>query len=314
MKQTAETAKDDKGTQIINGMTIYTDTALKAYLEQAGFCKIQSHKTKRMAVRYSTNEVRSCRKSNGISKKSNEPDVPGQRDCQTIEHRLNRWKMSPVCGSGWQISSFTAKGDTTIMIDAGYNYDRLAEKMNWLGIDPHSIRHILITHQDTDHVGAVVETCRLSESEREPDMKYKSREKHCAGKLILPLYSRKLCSELYPNLYRDETAVRLIDQIDYDFSVAEKFSQPDAAFRCAGGGHAAAGRPWEVPRDYLKPHPCAAVFNLGCGQDNTNGKPAATADAKSTIWTSRMLLPCGSCCPPGAGAKHPLRPEGPRMV
>ena len=38
---------------------------------------------------------------------------------------------------------FYRKGDTTIMIDAGYNYDRLAEKMDWLGIDPHSIRHIL---------------------------------------------------------------------------------------------------------------------------------------------------------------------------
>lgn len=50
---------------------------------------------------------------------------------------------------------FYRKGDTTIMIDAGYNYDRLAEKMSWLGIDPHSIRHILITHQDTDHIGAV---------------------------------------------------------------------------------------------------------------------------------------------------------------
>ena len=50
---------------------------------------------------------------------------------------------------------FYRKGDTTIMIDAGYNYDRLAEKMGWLGIDPSSIRHILITHQDTDHVGAV---------------------------------------------------------------------------------------------------------------------------------------------------------------
>ena len=50
---------------------------------------------------------------------------------------------------------FYRKGETTIMIDAGYNYDRLAEKMGWLGIDPKSIRHILITHQDTDHVGAV---------------------------------------------------------------------------------------------------------------------------------------------------------------
>ena len=50
---------------------------------------------------------------------------------------------------------FYRKGDTTIMIDAGYNYDRLDDKMGWLGIDPKSIRHILITHQDTDHVGAV---------------------------------------------------------------------------------------------------------------------------------------------------------------
>ena len=30
---------------------------------------------------------------------------------------------------------FYRKGGTTIMIDAGYNYDRLAEKMGWLGID-----------------------------------------------------------------------------------------------------------------------------------------------------------------------------------
>ena len=50
---------------------------------------------------------------------------------------------------------FYRKGETTIMIDAGYNYERLKEKMGWLGIDPKSIRDILITHQDTDHVGAV---------------------------------------------------------------------------------------------------------------------------------------------------------------
>ena len=50
---------------------------------------------------------------------------------------------------------FYAKGGTTIMIDAGYNYERLREKMSWLDIDPSSIKHILITHQDTDHVGAL---------------------------------------------------------------------------------------------------------------------------------------------------------------
>ncbi len=56
---------------------------------------------------------------------------------------------------------FYTKNDTTIMIDAGYNYARLAEKMAWLDIDPSSIRHILITHQDTDHVGALEQDSEL---------------------------------------------------------------------------------------------------------------------------------------------------------
>ena len=50
---------------------------------------------------------------------------------------------------------FYTKDNVTIMIDAGYNYERLKEKMGWLDIDPDSIHHILITHQDTDHVGAL---------------------------------------------------------------------------------------------------------------------------------------------------------------
>ena len=50
---------------------------------------------------------------------------------------------------------FYTKDGVTIMIDAGYNYARLREKMGWLDIDPAAIQHILITHQDTDHVGAL---------------------------------------------------------------------------------------------------------------------------------------------------------------
>jgi glyoxylase-like metal-dependent hydrolase (beta-lactamase superfamily II) len=50
---------------------------------------------------------------------------------------------------------FYTKGDTIIMIDVGYNYDRLSEKMGWLGIAPADIMHVLVTHQDTDHVGAL---------------------------------------------------------------------------------------------------------------------------------------------------------------
>lgn len=61
-----------------------------------------------------------------------------------------------ACAREWVANVFFyRKGNTTIMIDAGYNYDRLEEKMGWLGIAPAEISDILITHQDTDHVGAV---------------------------------------------------------------------------------------------------------------------------------------------------------------
>ena len=41
-----DTDKDEKWTEIIGGMTIYQDTDLKAYLEQAGFHEVQIHKKK----------------------------------------------------------------------------------------------------------------------------------------------------------------------------------------------------------------------------------------------------------------------------
>lgn len=68
-----------------------------------------------------------------------------------------------ACVREWVANIFFYRKDgTTIMMDAGYNYNRLAEKMAWLGIAPESIRHILITHQDTDHVAAVEEDSRLA--------------------------------------------------------------------------------------------------------------------------------------------------------
>lgn len=61
-----------------------------------------------------------------------------------------------ACVREWVANIFfytkNTKNGTTIMIDAGYNYDRLCEKMGWLDIDPAGIKHILITHQDTDQV------------------------------------------------------------------------------------------------------------------------------------------------------------------
>ena len=47
-------------------------------------------------------------------------------------------------------------------------------------------------------------------------MKYKIEKNTVQETLVIPLYARKVCSELYPRFYHDETAVRLIAQIDYD--------------------------------------------------------------------------------------------------
>ena len=91
-------------------------------------------------------------------------------------------------------------------------------------------------------------------------MKYKIEKNTVQETLILPLYARKVCSELYPNLYRDETAVRLIDEIDYDFSEAEKKSR--SLMQRFGSLEVAMRQndlAWEV-RDYLKTHPSAVVF------------------------------------------------------
>lgn len=50
---------------------------------------------------------------------------------------------------------FYKKDHQILMIDAGYQYDRLAEKMSWLDLNPDMIREVFITHQDTDHIGAL---------------------------------------------------------------------------------------------------------------------------------------------------------------
>ncbi len=46
-------------------------------------------------------------------------------------------------------------------------------------------------------------------------MKYKIEKNTVQETLIIPLFARKVCSELYPNIYRDETAVRLIDEMPF---------------------------------------------------------------------------------------------------
>ena len=130
-------------------------------------------------------------------------------------------------------------------------------------------------------------------------MKYKIEKNTVQETLIIPLYARKVCSELYPNLYRDETAVRLIDEIDYDFSEAEKNSR--SLMQRFGSLEVAMRQndlAFEV-RDYLRNHPNAAVVNLGCGLDSTgrscdNGScKIYNLDFPDVIAVRNELLPAG---------------------
>lgn len=108
-----------------------------------------------------------------------------------------------------------------------------------------------------------------------------------------------MCSELYPNLFRDETAIRLMDAIAYDFS--ELFKKSDSTMQRFGFLEVAMRQSdlaFEV-RDYLKSHPTAAVVNLGCGLDATgrscdNGScKIYNLDFADVIAVRNALLPAG---------------------
>ena len=117
--------------------------------------------------------------------------------------------------------------------------------------------------------------------------------------LVIPLYARKKSSEIFPNLYNDSSAAKIMDKIDYDFSGVEKTSGK-AMYRF--GFLEVAMRQndlaWEV-KDYLKTHPKAAVVNLGCGLDDTGRKcdngecKIYNLDFESVIAVRNELLPAG---------------------
>ena len=130
-------------------------------------------------------------------------------------------------------------------------------------------------------------------------MKHKIEKNTVQETLIIPLFARKVCSELYPNLYRDETSIRLIDEIDYDFSEAERKSR---SLMQRFGSLEVAMRQNDLARevrDYLKSHPTAAVVNLGCGLDGTgracdNGScKIYNLDFPDVIAVRNELLPAG---------------------
>lgn len=130
-------------------------------------------------------------------------------------------------------------------------------------------------------------------------MKYPIEKNTVQETLVIPLYGRKMCTEQYPNLYRDESAVRLIEKVDYDFDALARRSK--SAMHRFGFLEVAMRQndlAWEV-RDYLRTHPNAAVVNLGCGLDDTgracdNGSCRIyNLDFPDVIAVREQLLPAG---------------------
>ncbi|WP_026512521.1 class I SAM-dependent methyltransferase [Butyrivibrio sp. NC2007] len=115
--------------------------------------------------------------------------------------------------------------------------------------------------------------------------------------LIIPLYGRKVCSEHFPDLFKDPEAESICSMLDYDFE--EKGKKMESAAGLFGALEVAQRQydlAWEV-KDYLKKNPEAAVVNLGCGLDDTirkcdNGKcKGYNIDMPDVIAVRNELLP-----------------------
>ncbi len=117
--------------------------------------------------------------------------------------------------------------------------------------------------------------------------------------LIIPLYGRKLCAEQFPSLYQDEYAAKICERIDYDFSqFKSKENSAVYQFGALEGAMREKDMLWEIT-DYLKPHPQAAVVNLGCGL-NMTGRTADNGicriynlDFPEVINSRNELIPAG---------------------
>ncbi len=130
-------------------------------------------------------------------------------------------------------------------------------------------------------------------------MKYHIEKNTVQETLVIPLYGRKICTEIYPDLYHDDTARKLIEQIDYDFSsLATQTKKTMYRFGFLEVAVRQNDLAWEI-KDYLKTHPKAAVVNLGCGLDDMGRKcdngecKIYNLDFADVINVRNELLPAG---------------------
>ena len=96
-------------------------------------------------------------------------------------------------------------------------------------------------------------------------MKQKIEKNTVQETLIIPLYSRKIAKEKFPDLINDKISDYIIDKIDYDFSQKEKIFNSTIGLY---GALEVAQREFDLEceiKEYLKKFPEASIVNLGCG-------------------------------------------------
>ncbi len=130
-------------------------------------------------------------------------------------------------------------------------------------------------------------------------MRYPIDKNSIQETLVIPLYGRALCTRKFPQLFADQTAAELLEQIDYDFSALE---QRSGGLMQTFGALEVAMRQSDLAfevREYLRAHPRAAVVNLGCGLDSTgracdNGQCRIyNIDLPDVMAVREALLPAG---------------------
>ena len=127
-------------------------------------------------------------------------------------------------------------------------------------------------------------------------MKQKIEKNTVQETLIIPLYSRKIAKEKFPDLIGYKTSDYIIDKIDYDFSQKEKIFNSTMGLY---GALEVAQREFDLEceiKEYLKKFPEASIVNLGCGLNDlfsrvNNGKcKGYNLDFEEVIKTREELL------------------------
>ena len=127
-------------------------------------------------------------------------------------------------------------------------------------------------------------------------MKQKIEKNTVQETLIIPLYSRKIAKEKFPDLINDKISDYIIEKIDYDFSDKEKFFNSTVGLY---GALEVAQREFDLEceiKEYLEKREDASVVNLGCGLNDlfsrvNNGKcKGYNLDFEDVIKTREELL------------------------